>query len=111
VELMSEDSVSAEAMSAPLRKEIGQAVRRWLTSAGSGSNQLQKLLDSNLAIGVLCDLVSYALPLAMELKQQLLEELDAARRARALLHHIQSSQPPKAPARQEPKYPPQFSSN
>ena len=36
--------------------------------------QVKKLLQSDLPLGVLCDIFSFALPLAIEVKQQLLQE-------------------------------------
>ena len=47
--------------------------------------QFRKLLDSDLPAGALCDVFGFALPLDVALKQQLLEELDVAERARRLV--------------------------
>jgi Lon protease-like protein len=108
LELLKETIPPSEDAARALRQQIGEAVRPWLPKSGPGVEQVQKLFDSDLAVGVLCDLLSFAVALAMEAKQQLLEELDVEQRAQHLLQLLQTSEPPKPP---EHKYPPEFSSN
>ena len=47
--------------------------------------QFTRLLDSDLSLGALCDIFSFALPLEPEFKQLLLEETDVEKRTRCLL--------------------------
>jgi Lon protease-like protein len=65
--------------------------------------QLHKLFKSDLPLGTLCDIIAFALPLAVEVKQELLEEVDVEARARRLMRLLR-------PARQQ-AFPPEFSLN
>lgn len=94
-----------------LRRELTEAVRAWFPASGPASEQLHKLLRGDLALGALCDILSFAVPLPMPVKQQLLEELVVERRMQALIQHLASTPPPTAPAGHERQFPPDFSSN
>src|SRR5262249_2854880 len=63
-----------------LRRKIKNLVTDWFPAQGAVLEQFRKLLQSDLPVGVLCDIISYALPLPVEFKQELLEELDVRRR-------------------------------
>lgn len=72
--------------------------------------QLQRLLDNDLPLSVLCDVLAFALPLPPEGKQQLLEEADVAQRVRRLLEHLeQLAQQPGVGG--DRNFPPEFSDN
>jgi hypothetical protein len=74
---------------------------------------VQELLSEEVPLGVLADLVSFALPLGAGLKRQLLAECDVDVRARWLLDALGkpvSSRAPLAAARRG-KFPPRFSAN
>jgi uncharacterized protein len=68
--------------------------------------QLQELFDGEMSLGQLCDVLSYALPLPMELKQALLGESLTDRRAIALITALQTH----AEQADRP-FPPPFSEN
>jgi hypothetical protein len=53
---------------------------------------------------------SFHLPLAIELKQQLLEDADVERRARRLTAHLETTAPPQT-AKASHRFPPDFSAN
>ena len=53
--------------------------------------QLHKLLKSDLPLGTLCDIVAFALPLSVEVKQELLEEVDVEERARRLVRFLHTA--------------------
>jgi Lon protease-like protein len=95
-----------------LRVELAKGVRNWIASQNLAVEQLGKLLNSNLSLGVLCDIFSYSLPLEVERKQQLLAETDVDRRCRQLLHHLEDQAPPAPPAPPPTRrYPAEFSEN
>lgn len=85
------------------------------TSTNEGP--VQELLSSEVPLGVLTDLVSFALPLKSALKRVLLGEVDVDRRARLLLDAMGAPATAKAPASKPAilsargPYPPKFSSN
>jgi Lon protease-like protein len=89
-----------------LRRHLGERVPGWFPGHPQLVDQFQKLLQSDLALGALCDIMSFALPLEPEVKQELLDELDVERRIDRLLDRLKKDAPP---ARRFP--PPEFSAN
>src|SRR5262249_44653137 len=71
-----------------LRTELTGVLPPLLAAHGGAADQAQKLLESELSLGTLCDIFAFALPLETSLKQQLLEELDVIHRANCLLEHL-----------------------
>ena len=61
-----------------------------------------------MTLGMLCDVLAFALPLEVGFKQQLLEELDVGKRTRALVDQLEALLPPTKEPR---KFPPDFSEN
>ncbi len=84
---------------------------RWFAAHEAALVQLEQLLDGDLTLGALCDVFGFALPIGLEIKQQLLEDADVEQRARRLIAHLEETVPPepaKPPAR---PFPPDFSAN
>jgi len=94
-----------------LRKQLIRHVPAWFPAKGKVLDEFKKLLRSDLPFGTLCDIVSFALPLDVAFKQQLLEELDVQKRARGLVDYLESHEPPQAAELVERKFPPEFSVN
>jgi Lon protease-like protein len=111
VELLRDQNAPIESIAAPLRRQLGQRVKRWFQAMGVGAEQLQKLLESDLTLGPLTDVLSFALPLSVELKQSLLDELAVEPRAHRLIEHLETSDPPKTATSAGRAFPPEFSSN
>lgn len=82
-------------------------------NAAPGEGPVQELLSNEVPLGVLTDLVSFALPLKAPLKRQLLAEVDVDRRATMLLDAIGAPIEREAPvvAATLRQYPPRFSTN
>jgi Lon protease-like protein len=93
-----------------LRQQVGRCVTARFAGQATTLAQLNRLLQSPLPLGSLCDVFSFALPLEVEVKQQLLAEARVEQRARLLLRQLEALEPPKpaAPAR---RFPPEFSNN
>ena len=73
---------------------------------GPARHQIQELFDGEMSLGQVCDILTYALPLPLELKQAMLAEPHAARRAVAITDALRNSA-----ARAARDFPPKFSSN
>jgi uncharacterized protein len=73
---------------------------------GPARRQLQELFDGEMPLGQVCDVLAYALPLPMEIKQSLLAEPHADRRVLAIVDALRASA-----ARADRKFPPEFSPN
>jgi Lon protease-like protein len=101
------DRVPAAAEEDALRQELAGHAPAWFGAHGA-LEQVRQLLQSDLPLGTLCDIFSFILPLEMDFKQGLLEELDVARRARRLMARLDEQHPPKSVER---KFPPEFSVN
>jgi Lon protease-like protein len=106
-----------------LRRELDRRALAWFGKHGS-LEQVRELLQSDLPLAVIGDIFSFILPLEVEFKQELLEELDVAERIRRLVAHMDkqqsaapsshpflssSSEGGKGPV--ERKFPPEFSLN
>jgi Lon protease-like protein len=94
-----------------IRRALADGVRRWVPAQGQAIKQLQELLDDAPPLGSLVDILSFALPLAPELKQELLEELDIETRARKLIDALREGPEQLPMPRERPKFPPDFSVN
>jgi Lon protease-like protein len=111
VELLCDNPATEQAKDETLRAKLGQLAKVWMAGMGATFEQLTKLLQSELSLGALGDILSFALPLAIDFKQELLEELDVARRIRRLMTHLEDHTPPPAATSVERQFPPEFSSN
>jgi Lon protease-like protein len=89
-----------------LRQKLAAAVLPRYEADGPALRQLTELFESETPLGQLCDVLSYALPLPIELKQTLLAEGCVERRTYALIDaiHISSVQANR-------RFPPEFSVN
>jgi Lon protease-like protein len=96
-----------------LRQEICDAALPLLPNQSHVIGQLKALFKSELPLGSLCDVLSFALPLETSLKQTLLEQVDAEARARRLIHELRSGAIPELLPRPREgwKFPPDFSPN
>jgi Lon protease-like protein len=95
-----------------LQGELQRAVTQWVSTLGAtAASPYLKILQGEWTLGVLCDILAFALPLPVEIKQHLLELADVEERVRWLVGHLESSEPPRSGTRVEHKFPPDFSSN
>jgi Lon protease-like protein len=98
-----------------LRNDMEQAVLPWLAAEGEGREQFMKLVQSAAPLGTIVDVVSFALPLPSDWKQELLETTDVSKRVRHLAKLLKSVQPfreveVRSAARSD-RPPPDFSKN
>src|SRR5436309_10098133 len=82
-------------------------------TAGPVRDQLRGLFKGELPLGPLCDVLAFALPLPPEAKQELLEMLGVADRARQLMEAFRAIVGGGAPVAHDPskRFPPDFSVN
>jgi Lon protease-like protein len=91
---------------AELRRGLAEAVLPRFPADGPAHAQLRDLFDGDTPLPGLCDLLAYALPLPLDLKQQLLEESDVGVRAEVMAAALKVRA-----AVGERKFPPDFSPN
>ena len=106
VELLHDQPCASAQEETALRSALMQHVPIWFPAKGQVVEQFQRLLESDLTLGALSDIFSFALPLDARFKQSLLEQLDVEARTRALLKHMETQGP-----FDERRFPPDFSSN
>jgi Lon protease-like protein len=94
-----------------LRQCLARVVPVWCAAREPATSVFRKLLKSKMALGRVCDILVYAFPLAVDIKQQLLDTLDVEQRARRLLDYLDTHVPPIAEPPPGPRFPPDFSSN
>jgi Lon protease-like protein len=111
VELLEDRDPPASEKDQEMRTRLAKLVTDWLPDKGSALDQFRKLLHSDLALGILCDIFTFALPLGLEVKQQFLEEPHVERRVRRLLNRLRGEKPAAEKADGKLKFPPEFSAN
>ncbi len=89
-----------------LRRQLAEAVLPRFDPSGPAHKHLRELFQGELPLGALCDMLAYALPVELALKQQLLEEPHVDARAEILAHALQVPEPAEGR-----KFPPDFSAN
>jgi Lon protease-like protein len=94
-----------------LRRRLSASVAGWFPKQGAVLEQFRKLLRSELQLGPLADIITFALPMELAVKQELLEELDVGRRVRRLLGYMEGHTQKAAAGESERKFPPEFSVN
>jgi Lon protease-like protein len=97
-----------------LRHQLEAEVLPWLSVDGEGREQFQKLMHSATPMGTIVDVVSFALPIPADWKQQLLESISVVERVLKLCELLHSVKPFHAPEEFPPaarKQPPDFSAN
>jgi Lon protease-like protein len=94
-----------------LRQALAEASQRWVPPQGPGMEQLQALFQGEPPLGALCDILAFALPLGVEIKQTILEELDIEQRAHRLIDELQAGPELLHMPSERPKFPPDFSMN
>jgi uncharacterized protein len=89
-----------------LRHRLSEAVFPRFAEDGAARQQLRDLFQGEMPLGHVCDVLSYALPLPLELKQALLNEPHVDIRAEIMIQAMLTSA-----AREVRRFPPDFSSN
>ena len=89
-----------------LRRALADSVLPRFSADGPVHEQLTELFHGDAPLGQLCDVLSYALPLPLEIKQSLLNEPHVDLRAEIIAQAMQVSA-----ARADRKFPPDFSAN
>jgi Lon protease-like protein len=111
VELLSDTGVPAVEAARVYREDLSDVAKGWFTALGLTFEQVSKVFQSDLPLGPLADILGFALPLAMAFKQELLQEVDVARRTRHLLQFLKLHDPPKIATSPSHTFPPKFSTN
>ena len=106
VELLRDVAPSDLAKLSQSRRDLASAVLPRFSEDSPARQQLQELFDGDLPLGPVCDILSYALPLPPEMKQNLLAEPHVERRAAAITDALLVSA-----ARADRPFPPPFSAN
>ena len=74
-----------------LRRKLAEAVLPRFEPSGPAHQHLAELFQGEMPLGVLCDMLAYALPLDQELKQTLLGEPHVTLRADLLMHALRQA--------------------
>jgi Lon protease-like protein len=94
-----------------MRERLSALLPTWFAAQQPLVEQFNKLLEGDLPLGALCDVMTFALPLPVEFKQLLLEELNVERRIRRLLRHLKAHGITPSAESEERLFPPSFSQN
>jgi Lon protease-like protein len=108
-ETLEELPIADDAVAIYWRQTLIDKAPTWFPKHGEIVEEFAKLLDSDRPLGELCDILAFALPLDMEFKQSLLEELDVEKRLRTLHDFLEEQK--ATTAQSDRKFPPEFSEN
>jgi Lon protease-like protein len=115
VEILHDVPLPSEENANRLRAKLVKQMTKWFTQQPSAKAQLDRLVQSDLSLGNLCDVFSFALPLSVDLKILLLQLVNIEDRAMLLLEVIEQMTPETTKPQVSPvaskKYPPDFSAN
>jgi uncharacterized protein len=89
-----------------LQRKLTTVFKQLLPTLSDNLEQFEQLLSGELSLGMLTDLVAFALSLPHDAKRQLLEQQLVDRRAKQLLQHLT-----ELADRHISHFPPQFSAN
>jgi uncharacterized protein len=106
VEVLADVHAPEPAEAVRLRRLLAETAPAWFPGQDALLTQLRQMFDSELDLGTLCDIFSFALPLDVEFKQELLATVDVGARATRLLDQLNKQGPPAAR-----QFPPPFSDN
>lgn len=103
-ELLFDDKPEEIAVLSALRKSLAAAVLARFETGSSTHRQLLELFSGEATLGQVCDVISYALPLSVEFKYQLLAEVRVSERVEMIVNAMTT-------VRKSRKFPPEFSIN
>ena len=96
---------------AGLQRRLVKAFRRVIPSLQEAQEQLERMLEADIDLGMLTDIISYALDLELRIKRQLLRECNVDRRAKLLVTHLANAATDSSPPQPKWPFPPEFSNN
>lgn len=94
-----------------LRDELISLFRDKLPACCQDTDQLEEFLTEHVPLGVLADLIAYAMPIADVAKHRLLATLDVSHRVKLLFAFLESLEPEDSEDEADPGFPPAFSLN
>ena len=94
-----------------IQRDLLRLFQRWVPDSPVAQEQFDQLMSQQLPLGVIADVVAFALPLELDFKRELLSEWNVDARAERLLERLRtlSELPPDTADGRE--FPPDFSQN
>jgi Lon protease-like protein len=111
LELLQDTGVPPPTKAKALREELVQMVLPWFSASPENRDQFLELARRDIPESVLCDIYSSALPLTIDARQTLLDELHVEQRLRTLLSYLHVADPGAKVVPVPQAYPPDFSEN
>ena len=111
VELLKDCGVTGPQAEQEVREKLRVLVCTHLDGQKAAADAFCRLLKSDLYLGTICDIMSFALPLTMATKQQLLELQAVEERAGQLVNAMERMSNSPQSAQSNPQFPPPFSVN
>ncbi|MBI1831173.1 MAG: LON peptidase substrate-binding domain-containing protein [Planctomycetes bacterium] len=108
-DILDDVPIDDEAVAAQWRQTLEEKAPTWFAAPSEIAEQFAKLLSNDLPLGILCDILAFALPLDAGFKQSLLEELNVETRLRTLHDFLEASK--AVAAKSQRTFPPEFSPN
>jgi uncharacterized protein len=108
VQLLEDVAVDSKSREQRLRRELSKLLTSWGLSKDKIRRGERLRLARDKPLGMLCDAFAFSLPLELDVKKRLLDEVRVDLRARLLVEQLQALCQAK---RAEPPFPPDFSAN
>jgi uncharacterized protein len=111
VELLEDQPPRNDKSEGRMRRKLSKHMAAWFPNQKPVLEQFAKLAESDLSLSALCDIFCYALPLDLQFKQKMLEELCVTDRAKALIQFMSSNTIMVESPEKSRTFPPPFSKN
>lgn len=108
VELISDELTISPLECRHVRERFAELLMPRFTGNEKERKILEEMINGETALGALCDMLTFRLPMLLEQKQQLLEEADVGVRAQTLLDVLEAL---PMPGERKNPFPPEFSVN
>lgn len=107
--ILDDERLLDEEIAARWRQLLIERAPAWFQQTSDATQQLKKLLHSDLSLDALSDILTFALPLDAEFKQTLLAELSVQTRIKTLHDFLESKKAIEEASQRH--FPPEFSAN
>lgn len=111
VKLLADIQIASADRERFLHRALKEEVTAWYAKRGPVLEIFTRLLKSDLPLGTVADIVSFALPLDVARKQKLLETMTVSRRVLRLVRYLRELSSSPAAVQSERIFPPEFSNN
>lgn len=111
VELIPDDAEISSDIGFGLQTVLAKKFRELVPDSPTADEVMSRIMHDDTSLGMLADLIAFSLPIQLEVKQELLSELNIEKRAQYLIDHLSSHEADAPFFSPDRHFPPDFSHN